>query len=255
MGALGHYLEQAGIATTQVSLVREHTEALAPPRALWVPFILGRPFGAPRHAGFQRDVVLAALRLLERDDGPVIEDYPHDAPFDDLGDEPEGLACPVSFPGRPSQGTLADQLIAEVAQLGAWHDLAVRHRGRTTLGVTGLEIDALAGYIASWLTGSPPASFRAGLPDGAALKLACDELKAYYYEAKSVQPGRHGSPAIQRWFWHDTAAGQVFLTLRTTAAQSSDPSLKPLAAQSLVPRAVDVSLQSNASMIHRRSAP
>ena len=255
MGALGHYLEREGVATTQISLVREHTEALAPPRALWVPFMLGRPFGVPHLAVFQRDVLLTALRLLERADGPVIEDYPHDAPFDDLGAEPEGLACPVSFPGRPSQGTLAEQLADEVAQLAAWHDLALRHRGRTTLGVTGLGPDALAAYIASWLADTPPASFRAGLTDGAALKLACDELKAYYYEAKSVQPGRHGSAAIQRWFWHDTAAGQAFVALREKAAQSADPSMRPLAVQSLVPRAVEMSLQSGMSNTNERSAP
>lgn len=255
MGALGHYLEQEGIATTQISLVREHTEALAPPRALWVPFMLGRPFGIPRHPDFQRNVLLATLRLLERDDGPVIEDYPHDAPYDDLGAEPEGLVCPVSFPGRPSQGTLAEQLVAEVGQLAVWHDLAVRHRGRTTLGVTGLALDTLAGYVAAWLTDPPPAPFRAGLADGDALKLACDELKAYYYEAKSVQPGRHGSAAILQWFWHDTAAGQAFVALREKAAQSADPSMKPLALISLVPRAVEMSLQANASTTHRRSAP
>ena len=247
MGALGHYLEREGIATTQVSLVREHTEALAPPRALWVPFMLGRPFGVPHNAEFQRDVLLAALRLLEHDRGPVIEDYLRDAPYDDLGAEPEGLACPVSFPGRPPQGTLADQLVAEAAQLGVWHDLAVRHRGRTTLGATGLDIDAVVSYVAGWLVDSPPASFRAGLSDGAALKLACDELKAYYYEAKSVQPGRHSSVAIQHWFWHETAAGQAFLALREKAAQSKDPSMKPLAVQSLVPRAVDASLKSAAT--------
>lgn len=255
MGALGHYLEQEGVATTQISLVREHTAALAPPRALWVPFMLGRPFGIPRHPEFQRDVLVAALRLLEREDGPVIEDYPHDAPYDDLGAEPEGLACPVSFPGRPSQGTLAEQLVAEVEQLGVWHDLAVRHRGRTTLGVTGLAIDALARYVGAWLEDSPPASFRAGLADGDALKLACDELKAYYYEAKSVQPGRHGSAALQQWFWHETAAGQAFVALRAMAAQSADPSMKPLALQSLVPRAVDMTLQTKPSVAHQRSAP
>ena len=223
--------------------MREHTAALAPPRALWVPFILGRPFGVPHDAGFQRGVLLAALKLLEREQGPVLEDYPFDAPHDDLGPEPEGLVCPVSFPGRPSTGTLADQLVAEVAQLGAWHDLAVRHRGRTTLGVTGLGIDQVADYVAAWLTDSPPAPFKEGLADGEALKLACDELKAYYYEAKSVQPGRHRSTAIQHWFWHDTAAGQAFIALRTKASQSADPSMKPLAVLSLVPRAVEMSLK------------
>ena len=119
----------------------------------------------------------------------------------------------------------------------------MRHRERTTLGVTGLGINRVADYVAAWLTDSPPAPFREGLADGEALKLACDELKAYYYEAKSVQPGRHGSAAIQHWFWHDTAAGQAFIALRTKASQSTDPSMKPLAILSLVPRAVEMSLK------------
>lgn len=210
---------------------------------MWVPFMLGRPFGVPNDADFQRHVLATALGLLERDRGPVLEDYPVDAPYDDLGPAPEGLACPVSFPGRPSTGTLAQQLVAEVAQLRAWHALALRHRGRTALGVSGLSIEQVADYIAAWLVEPPPHPFREGMADGESLKLCCDELKAYYVEAKSVQPGRHGSAAIQNWFWHDTAAGQAFIALRTLAAQSTDPSMKPLGMLSLVPRAVEMRLR------------
>ncbi len=47
MGALGHFLERQGIPTTGISLVREHTEVVRPPRALWVTFELGRPLGRP----------------------------------------------------------------------------------------------------------------------------------------------------------------------------------------------------------------
>ena len=72
MSAVGHYLEQAGIATVQISLVREHTAALNAPRALWVPFMLGRPFGAPGDSAFQRRVLVSALQLLTRSDGPVL---------------------------------------------------------------------------------------------------------------------------------------------------------------------------------------
>ena len=147
MGALGHYLEEEGIATTQISLVREHTAALAPPRALWVPFMLGRPFGVPNDAAFQRRVLVSVLRLLECDNGPVLEDFREDAPHTDLGDPAEGMTCPVSFPQKSSQGTLGDRLIAEVAQLHAWHELAVRHRGRTTLGVTGLSPGEIAEFL------------------------------------------------------------------------------------------------------------
>ena len=61
--------------------MRENTEQMQLPRFLWVPFELGRPFGAPGEPDFQRRVLIAALALLERDDGPVIlEDFPDEAP-------------------------------------------------------------------------------------------------------------------------------------------------------------------------------
>ena len=85
MGALAYYLELAGMPTTQISLIREHTEAIRPPRALWVPFMLGRPLGAPNDPEFQTRVLRAALKLLDAPSGPVLEDYPEDAPSDPLG--------------------------------------------------------------------------------------------------------------------------------------------------------------------------
>ena len=75
MGALGHFLERQGIPTTGISLVREHTETIRPPRALWVTFELGRPMGIPGDAPFQRCVLRAALDLLARTDGPLIADH------------------------------------------------------------------------------------------------------------------------------------------------------------------------------------
>ena len=45
MGVLSQYIERipenggAGIATVQVSLIRPVSEAVRPPRALWVPFL------------------------------------------------------------------------------------------------------------------------------------------------------------------------------------------------------------------------
>jgi hypothetical protein len=81
VSALGHYLEEEGIATVAISLIRPQTENTKPPRALWVPFELGRPFGPPNDPAFQKRVILAALRLLERADGPVIiDDFPDDDP-------------------------------------------------------------------------------------------------------------------------------------------------------------------------------
>ncbi len=248
MSALGYYLEQEGIATVSISLIREHTVALDPPRALWVPFMLGRPVGVPNDPQFQRKVVVAALSLLERDDGPLIEDFPEDAPYEDLGAEPEGLNCPISFPRARSEGSLAERLADEISQLQAWHEVATRHRARTTLGVTGLAPAELAGFLGSWLGDSPRASFKEGLSSAAAIKLATDELKAFYYEAKAVQPGRHTPTDIANWFWMETAAGETFLALRDMAGQSADPTMKGLATLSLVPRTVVAALKARAGL-------
>lgn len=243
MSALGHYLEEEGVPTTQISLIREHTEALNPPRALWVPFMLGRPFGVPGDAAFQRRVLLAALSLLERDAGPVLEDFPEDAPHQALGPEPDGPACPVSFPRKQSSGTLAERLVDEAEQLKAWHEVARARRGHTTLGVTGLSTDALLAYVISWLEGQPKPVFRADLLPADGIKLVCDELKTFYYEALSAQPGRHDAGEFQDWFWMHTAAGEALLAIRDRARDSADPSLGRLANLSLVPRAVDLALK------------
>ncbi len=132
MGALGHFIEREGIPTAQISLIREQTAAIKPPRALWVPFMLGRPFGAPNAPDFQRKVLRALLALFNRPTGPVLEDFPEDAP----GDAIDGatFACPVSFARTVTDGD--DPVAAmkrEIAQLAPWYELARKRRGRSTV--------------------------------------------------------------------------------------------------------------------------
>jgi hypothetical protein len=239
VSAVGRYLEEQGIPTVQISLIREHTAALKAPRALWVPFMLGRPFGVPNDAAFQTRVLKSALDLLPRVDGPVLEDFPQDAPPDRIGLEDHQLVCPVSFPGPMRDGSIAHRLSDEVAQLSAWHELSVRARGRTTLGVTGASPQELVAFIASWLGDSPKRVLKdSKMGSAVALKLATDELKSFYYEAKAMQPGGHTSDSILRWFWLKTTAGEAFLALRKRLANEVDPSFKGLATLSMVPRIV-----------------
>ena len=74
-------LEERGIASVALGSVRAQMEKTRPPRGLWTSAQLGRPVGESEDKAFQRRVVLAALRLLERTDGPVIlEDFPEDPP-------------------------------------------------------------------------------------------------------------------------------------------------------------------------------
>jgi hypothetical protein len=236
VGALAIYLEDAGIPTVQVSLVREHTEALQPPRALWVPFMLGRPLGVPDGSAFQKRVMLAALRLLERDQGPVLEDFPEEAP-DIAEEETEGAACPISFAPKTSGATLAESVMDELAQLDMWHELAVRRRGRTAVGVTQTPLAKLVQLIAAPAEGNDTSNYGDNLSRADALRLACEELKVFYFEARAAQPGSHSSTAIRDWFWRETAASKLLRRLQTAIENDDDPLVKDLAKNYLIPRA------------------
>src|ERR1700679_3830914 len=74
-------LESRGVPCVAIGAARVQMEKTQPPRGLFVPFQLGRPLGEPEDPAFQRRVLLQALGLLERTDGPVIlEDFPDDPP-------------------------------------------------------------------------------------------------------------------------------------------------------------------------------
>ena len=209
---------------------------MGPPRALWVPFILGRPFGVPGDGQFQQRVLRAALRLLEAPAGPVLEDYAEEAPAPAAA-ETEGMACPVSFDRKIDADDLGAALAREIEELAPWHDLAAKRRERTTTGLSGMAMDEAARFVASYLKSSPAPSLK-GMNAGETLKIVCDDLRAYYYEAAAAQPGNPDAHAVLHWFWHDTAAGRAFLALQKICLDSADPSLQVLGGNSLVPRAI-----------------
>ena len=241
MGALGHYLERAGIATAQISLIREQTAAIKPPRALWVPFMLGRPFGVPNDAAFQLRVLLALLHLFEAPRGPVLEDYREDAPADP-GDA-EGYACPVSFVRSDGvQAGLGGAFLNEIEQLAPWYALAKKRRGRSTVGISGMPIKEAAGLVASYLGAAPQPNPQPDVSLGTVLKRCCDDIKAYYFEALGAQPGQLSARGVDRAFWLETVAGRAFIALREVGLEHEDKSFAAFADRSLVPRAVQRTL-------------
>ena len=237
MGALGHYLEEEGIPTTQISLVREHTAVMHPPRALWVSFILGRPFGVPNDAAFQRRVLVAVLGLLEAKSGPVLEDYPEDAPRP-LEEELEEFACPFTLRRPPGKSDLAGELQREVAELVPWHELSQKKRGRTTAGMSGLPAEAAAKFVTDFIADPSIPGYREDLTPVGALRLACHDLKAYYFEAAAAQPGARAALEAEQWFWRETVAGRVFLKLREVCMAAEDKALRHFGARNVVPMAI-----------------
>ncbi len=74
-GLIQRAIEYAGISTVSISLLREITEKIRPPRALFVPFSLGYPLGEPDNPDLQTRIMRAAFALLARSDFPVLESF------------------------------------------------------------------------------------------------------------------------------------------------------------------------------------
>lgn len=238
MSAIGHYLEAAGLPTVSISLIRLHTEKMRPPRALWVPYELGRPLGVPNDPDFQTRVLRAALALLERTDGPLLVDHSEDAPARADDDDGDAWVCPVSFPAPAGEETPAAALKREIASLKPWQALAEERRGRTTVGQSGLEIDAVADYVAAFADGAAPASpLGPSMPAAEAFKRITDDLLAFYQEAATAQPGQNASHAdISVWFWGETEAGKMLLACRDRARDGDDDSVRFITERLMIPR-------------------
>jgi hypothetical protein len=240
VGALGHYIEEAGIPTAGISLIRPHTEKVRPPRALWVPFQLGHPLGAPNDPAFQQRVLLAQLDLLEAaGPPPVLVDFPEDEPEND---EITVLACPVNF-GKTAAAASDDcdamlaALRREMTALRPWYQTSVATRGRTTVGASGLAIEQLADFIYAYACGEEPPDPGTGVPPAYVLKNAVEDLKAYYLEGITAQPGQGtaSSRVLQDWFWDDTVAGEVLLKLKGVCERSEDRVLSVMGKFFMVP--------------------
>jgi hypothetical protein len=70
-------IEKSGIPTVSISLLREVTKRVKPPRALFVDRPLGYPLGAPHDAGLQKRIMMSALKLLSHPVWePLLVDFP-----------------------------------------------------------------------------------------------------------------------------------------------------------------------------------
>lgn len=228
-------LEDRGLPTTVIALVLPHVEKTRPPRALMTPFVLGRPLGEPNDAAFQRRVLLQALKLLTRSDGPVIlEHFPDDHPswFDRADWQPSVL---LPRPVTPADATSWEaEFRAELALLvPAWERFKSRFK-RTTVGLSGQAVAAWPRFTASFLNGDLPTVPQHDTA-ALALRFLVDDIKALYGEAAQADGGAPAARQIDWWFWRETVAGQLLLALRATSLLSANNALKTVGGRFFVP--------------------
>ncbi len=181
----------------------------------------------------------SALALLERGDGPpILDDFPDDAPGDGPTDM-TGWSCPIPLPPAPPSddpALLAD-VLSEIGTLSPWQALAVEQRGRTGLGAAGVPIETVARFLHDLLEGNGAADNPSDtLTLGQSFRGAAEDLKTYYMEAATAQPGNATSRSVADWFWGGTAAGRLLLALHPVCAAAADDGVKRVATGQLIPR-------------------
>lgn len=228
-------LEERGLATTVIGAVRPQMEKTRGPRGLFVPFMLGRPLGEPNDVPFQRRVLMQALNLLIRTDGPVIlEDFPDDNPsWFDRADWQPAMALPTLPPAVGGTGW-EEALRAELdLVLPAWDRFKTRF-GRTTTGLAGQAPQHWPAFTQAFLRGELP-TVPAHQTAALALRFLADDLKALYGEAVQADGPPPSARQIDNWFWSKTIAGQLLITLRQMAMESPNNALKTVGGRLFVP--------------------
>jgi hypothetical protein len=209
--------------------VREHTEKIKPPRALFVPFPFGHAFGRPNDAVLQHRVLRAALELLAEASGPVLRDFPDEAAGAEEPPAPTQASAVKAGAGVPADTA------AEVREIRSRHaEWILKNGGRTAFGLSGVtaeRFDEVAVFLKTFGDGAD-GDFRGRRPEVALpsfIRWSADDAKALYYESYLVRKPDAGGDEIARWFWGQTAMGQILRRVKDRLDASNDPTWKAAA--------------------------
>lgn len=176
-----------------------------PPRGLWVPFPFGFALGKTNDPEFQHKVLKAALDLLATATTPILAEFGEDA----LAPPRLIQASTAQAQGLNESNDPADEITQLRVYYERWLD---QHDGRTMVGLCGIpqrRFRGLIRYLQEFADGgeAPYKEIPDGMPVARFIKIACDDLKAFYLEARMCQRPNERDHALHTWFWSQTAMG------------------------------------------------
>jgi hypothetical protein len=220
---LARVFEEAGLTTLTIAMIREHAEKVKAPRVLFVPFPFGYALGKPNNPPLQHRVIGAAIDLLQRERGPVLEDFPEE-------EAPDALvqASAVHQTVVEEEKDAADEVTTLRALYERWLE---DHNGRTAVGLCGIPQRRWRGvirFLQAYSHGEDADMKErpADIPVPQFIRYCVDDLKAFYYEARMTQRPNVSEPELHRWFWGETAVAQLIRAVAQRMTATDDPGLK-----------------------------
>jgi hypothetical protein len=198
---------------------------------------LGRPLGVPGDRAFQTKILTRALSLIEnKGPGPVYEVFDEESTSPSQNENTH-WSCPVSFAPQPARPTdFRAALVEEMQLLGPWYERGLQDRGYTSTGTSGLDNEGISSFLCAFISDQPPQEspvLDQSLSD--TLKLAVEDLKAFYYESAAAQPGQASSHELARWLWDETTAGKLIRDISKASQSHTDDMVKIVGKFMLVP--------------------
>jgi len=145
----------------------------------------------------------------------------------------------VSFTPSSQEKTGAEQLLSafkrEVAEFRSWYDLGLEKRGYSAVAYFGPE--AAVQLLSEFVLGEP-LKFPENISSTAvALRLAVQDLKAFYFESAMSRPNSvlPETSEFNHWFWEKSVAGKVIKLIKETCLTSTDKQLRMTGGMLLVP--------------------
>ena len=212
------------MSTVAISLVREHTVKVNPPRAVFVPFPLGLPLGHPGNVAEQQAVLDLAFSTLAAANGPVLVDFP------DNGAAEGGSPVQASEVTPDAAATLLD-LATEVTLMRRYWEQRFEATGRTAVGLTKVPPERFRGivrFLQAFLTdeNADAAERPADVDVPTFIRLSVEDLRVLYAEARLQTHPHESSEDRQRWLLGSTALGVFLSQLKARMEASSNPKIK-----------------------------
>jgi hypothetical protein len=220
-------LEERGLVTVALSLIREHSEKVKPPRAVYVPFPLGLPVGHPGNAAEQQAVLDLAFSTLDATAGPVLVNY-----RDEAAGEEDGTPLQASDIDPDEQARTAD-FATEVTLMRRYLEQHLAATGRTGVGLSKVPPQRFRGvvrFLEALLTDQAADTDErpADMPRPVFIRSCLEDLRVMYAEARLQTHPNESSQNRQRWMLGSTALGMMLRRLRDALDASTDPQLKAL---------------------------